>query len=71
MMRLSLILTKSAIEVSRNTMDLITGNKYKWKYEPQALVYIGIKNGWYQFTLNNSLWCEVLESDLKLMEEVL
>lgn len=51
-------------------MNLITGNKYKWKYEPQVLVYIGIKNGWYQFTLNNSLWCEVLESDLKLMEEV-
>ena len=51
-------------------MNLITGNKYKWKYEPQILVYIGTKNGWHQFTLNDCLWCEVLDSDLKLMEEV-
>lgn len=51
-------------------MQLIVGNKYKWKYEPQILQYVGKKCGWYQFSLNGSLWCEVLESELKLMEEV-
>ena len=51
-------------------MELIIGNECKWKHEPQVLVYIGKKNGWHQFTLNGSLWCELLDSDLKLMEIV-
>lgn len=49
-------------------MNLVIGNKYKWKHEPQILQYIGRKNGWHQFTLNGAVWCEVLDSDLLLME---
>ena len=41
-------------------MKLTIGNKYKWKYEPQILVYIGMKNG----------WCECDDRDLDFMEEV-
>ena len=51
-------------------MELIIGNNYKWKHEHQVLHYIGKKNGWYQFALNGSMWCECLDSDLKLMEIV-
>lgn len=52
-------------------VNLIIGNKYKWKHELQVLVYIGVKNGWHQFELNGEIWCEVLYSDLHLMDEVL
>lgn len=48
---------------------LEVGKKYKWKHEPQILYYIGKKNGWHQFTLNGSVWCECLDSDLFLMEQ--
>lgn len=51
-------------------MKLTIGNKYKWKYEPQILVYIGMKNGWHQFTLNGGVWCECDDRDLDFMEEV-
>ena len=51
-------------------MKLETGKKYKWKHEPQILYYIGKKNGWHQFTLDGKVWCECLDSDLKLMEIV-
>ena len=50
-------------------MNLIIGDKYKWKHEPQILTYIGKKRGWHQFTLNGAVWCEALDSDLHLMEE--
>ena len=51
-------------------MKLEIGSKYKWKHESQILTYVGKKNGWHQFTLNGKVWCEVLDSDLKLMEIV-
>lgn len=51
-------------------MKLIIGNKYKWSHEQQVLVYIGIKDGWHQFTLKGRVWCECLDSDLSYMEEV-
>lgn len=51
-------------------MKLTIGNKYKWKHEPQILVYIGMKNGWHQFALNGGVWCECLDSDLQFMEIV-
>lgn len=52
-------------------MNLETGEKYKWKHEPHTLIYVGKNNGWHQFALVNTdeLWCEVLDSDLKLMEK--
>ncbi len=53
-------------------MKLVIGNKYKWKHESKTLVYIGKNGNWHQFSLfnTNELWCEVLDSDLHLMEEV-
>ena len=51
-------------------ISLVVGSTYKWKYEPQILIYVGKKNGWHQFTVNGSVWCEVLDSDLFLMEKV-
>ena len=51
-------------------MKLIFGNKYKWKHDIQVLTYIGKKGGWNQFTLSSNVYCEVLDSDLHLMEEV-
>ena len=53
-------------------MDLVIGEKYKWKHEPQELYYVGEKNGWHQFKLCGTgiLWCECLDSDLFLMERI-
>lgn len=53
-------------------MTLIIGNKYKWKYENDILIYVGQSGRWSQFSLESTgkLWCEVLDSDLHLMEEV-
>ena len=52
-------------------MKLEIGKKYKWKHESQVLIYVGKNNGWHQFALFNTdeLWCECLDSDLKLMEK--
>ena len=53
-------------------MKLIVGNKYKWKHESKTLVYVGKNGNWHQCSLYNTeeLWCEVLDSDLYLMEDV-
>lgn len=51
-------------------MKLVIGNKYKWKHDTQVLTYIGEKGGWNQFTLSSNVYCEVLDSDLHMMEEV-
>jgi hypothetical protein len=50
-------------------MNLVIGNKYKWKHELRVLVYIGKKNGWHQFTFKDRVWCECLDSDLDFMEQ--
>lgn len=51
-------------------MKLEVGKKYKWKHDQHTLTYVGKKDGWHQFTLDNSVWCECLDSDLYLMEIV-
>lgn len=51
-------------------MKLEIGKKYKWKHRSEVLSYIGEKGGWHQFTLNSKIWCEVLDSDLWMMEIV-
>lgn len=58
------------------SMQLIIGNRYNWKNQPERLVYIGMcepRNGrWHQFAKVESpevVWCEVLTSDLYMMEE--
>lgn len=52
------------------------GGFYNWVNEEKKLVYLGRKfigNGyWHQFSrveYPKTVWCEVLTSDLKMMEE--
>ena len=57
------------------------GKKYNWKNQPERLVYLGYNwsgNGyWHQFAKiepgdvchSEAVWCEVLDSDLKMIEE--
>jgi len=54
------------------------GDKYNWKGQPERLIYLGHNfsgNGyWHQFSLiddpkNREVWCEVLTSDLHMLEE--
>lgn len=54
-----------------NAMRLELGNGYNWKNQPERLVYRGRKGLWHQFSLigNTDIWCEVLESDLHMLEE--
>jgi hypothetical protein len=53
-------------------MRLVIGNKYKWKHDAKQMIFIGKYGYWNQFSLDGSqkVWCEVLDSDLHLMEEV-
>ena len=55
---------------------MIIGNKYNWKHQEERLVYLGMcdpRNGrWHQFAKVESpeaVWCEVLSSDLHMLEE--
>ena len=58
-------------------MNLITGNKYKWKHGTEALIYTGaIQDGfkitWHQFAKEETpenTWCEVRDQDLNLLVE--
>lgn len=52
------------------------GGKYNWKGQPERLVYLGRNwsgNGyWHQFEKVDApgkVWCEVLDSDLPMIEE--
>ena len=51
-------------------MRLIIGNKYKFLYQPEVIIFIGTEGRWHQFELQtepNKVWCELLDSDLKLI----
>lgn len=55
---------------------MIIGNRYNWKYQKERLVYLGHNfsgNGyWHQFAKVEApdvVWCEVLTSDLHMIEE--
>ena len=52
------------------------GGRYNWKGQPERLVYLGRNwsgNGfWHQFEKAGEpgvIWCEVLDSDLHMIEE--
>lgn len=54
--------------------DLIVGGKYNWNHQRERLVYLGKSGSWHQFALVTApdvVWCEVLTSDLYLMEKTL
>lgn len=57
---------------------MVIGGRYNWKHQPERLVYIGRNwsgNGyWHQFEKVDApgrVWCEVLDSDLQMLEETL
>ena len=54
------------------------GERYNWKGQPERLIYIGSfrypgdRRTWHQFALvekPDSVWCEVLDSELSGFEE--
>lgn len=52
------------------------GGRYNWKGQPERLIYLGRNwsgNGyWHQFKKigdDRAVWCEVLDSDLHMLEE--
>ena len=67
------------ITTGLNELDnilMVWGAKYNWKNQPERLIYVGYNwsgNGkWHQFEKVDSpgvVWCELLDSDLSMMEE--
>jgi hypothetical protein len=56
--------------------NMFVGGQYNWRSQPERLVYLGRNwsgNGyWHQFAkieTPNTVWCEVLDSDLHMIEE--
>lgn len=48
------------------------GDKYNWINQPERLIYMGKAGAWNQFAkvdYPSLVWCEVLDSDLHLMEK--
>ncbi len=52
------------------------GGRYNWKSQPERLVYLGrnwsINGWWHQFRKigdSRDVWCEVVDSDLHMLEE--
>lgn len=53
-------------------MKLIIGNRYNWVNQAERLVYKGKVGSWHQFAkveYPDIVWCEVLDSDLRMIEE--
>ena len=56
--------------------NMFVGGRYNWRSQPERLVYLGHNwsgNGyWHQFAkieTPGTVWCEVLDSDLHMIEE--
>jgi hypothetical protein len=53
--------------------DMKPGGRYNWKYaEKDQLVYLGKAGSWHQFRKigdPRTVWCEVLDADLCMLEE--
>jgi hypothetical protein len=51
----------------------VIGKKYNWVNQSERLVYTGKKGCWHQFAEvgypAEIVWCEVLDSDLDMIEE--
>lgn len=51
---------------------MIIGGKYNWIYQSERLIYTGKIGSWHQFEkvdARGTVWCEVLDSDLHMIEE--
>jgi hypothetical protein len=53
-------------------MELEIGKSYKWKHDSHQLVYLSQKGLWHQFALigTTKVWCEVVDEDLHMIEEI-
>lgn len=52
--------------------NLVIGGKYNWINQPDRLIYIGVKSGWYQFKKIGDarpVWCEVPATNLSSFEQ--
>ena len=53
-------------------LRLIKGGKYNWIGQFDRLIYLGKQGLWHQFRKigdARAVWCEVLESELHMIEE--
>ena len=55
-------------------MKLTIGNRYKFKFQSEILIFVGKEGLWNQFEKlehPDVVWCEVTDGDLHLIEESL
>ena len=58
-------------------INLVIGGKYNFRNQPERLVYLGQiydpTGYWHQFTKvgETTVWCEIRNSDLHMIEETL
>lgn len=56
------------------TQQMKVGSKYKWKHSPQnQLIYLGKRGLWHQFKKIDDpreVWCEVVDDELDMIEEI-
>ncbi len=53
-------------------MALTIGEIYQFKGGREKIIYVGKQGNWHQFELNGEagvIWCELLDSDLHLIEK--
>ncbi|MCU7962372.1 hypothetical protein ACRN98_22280 [Shewanella oncorhynchi] len=53
-------------------MALILGDTYQFKGGREQIIYVGDYGSWHQFELKGEvgvIWCELLDSDLHLIEK--
>lgn len=53
-------------------VKFVVGGKYNWRNQPDRLIYLGKKGAWHQFKKigdPREVWCEVLDEDLRMIEE--
>ena len=58
--------------MSLTPANLKVGGRYNWQYQPDRLIYLGKRGAWHQFKKigdPREVWCEVLDSDLHMLEE--
>lgn len=54
-------------------MKLTAGNRYKFKFLTEKLIFIGKDGAWNQFERIDQpdiVWCEITDDDLYLIEEL-
>lgn len=55
-------------KVTKENLEI--GKPYKFLCGSDIIYFKGIEGLWFQFTKNGTVWSELLESDLHLLEKV-